>query len=62
MSNKETLEKLSSAVANIESAITDLQSLRAIDSTITISLNHMTEVQEQLLDLRNFCIDNECSL
>ena len=62
MQNKETLEKLSSAVANLESAITDLQSLRAIDSTITISLTHMTEVQEQLLDLRNFCIDNECSL
>ncbi len=62
MSSKETLEKLSSAVANLESAITDLQSLRAIDSTITISLNHMTEVQDQLLDLRNFCIDNECSL
>ena len=62
MSNKETIEKLSSAVANLESAIADLQSLRAIDSTITISLNHMTEVQEQLVDLRNFCIDNECSL
>jgi hypothetical protein len=62
MSNQETTEKLSSAVANIESAIADLVSLRAIDETITISLTHMTEVQEQLLDLRNYCIDNECSL
>jgi len=62
MSNKETIEKLCSAVANLESAITDLQSLRAIDTTITMSLNHMTEVQERLVDLRNFCIDNECSL
>jgi hypothetical protein len=62
MSNNETTEKLSSAVASIESAIADLVSLRAIDETITISLTHMTEVQEQLLDLRNFCIDNECSL